>query len=392
MAFSLALIIIAGLIANKICEKIKLPGLIGMLIVGVLIGPYCFNLLSDELLLISDDFRKIALIIILLRAGIGLNKETLKKVGKSALFLSFIPCILEGVAIMLLSVVIFDISLVEGGMLGFIVAAVSPAVVVPAMLEFKKKGIGDKKGITTLILAGASVDDVFAITMFSGFLGIYSSKHITILLSISQIFISIILGILLGILVGLLLILLFKKLNIRNTKKVLLLIGITIFMTAFENFTKNFIPISSLLGIMTIGFVLLEKLPETAKGIASKLGKIWIFAEILLFVLVGAKVNITVAFDAGLKGLLLIIVGLTFRSLGVYISTINSDLNLKERLFCIISFIPKATVQAAIGAIPLIMGVLSGELILAIAVLAIIITAPIGAIGIKSGAKILLKE
>jgi len=392
MAFSLALIILAGLLANKICEKLKLPGLIGMLAVGILIGPYVFDLLSDNLLIISDDFRKIALIIILLRAGIGLNKNKLKQVGKSALFLSFIPSVLEGTAIMLISTIVFDLSIIEGGMLGFIIAAVSPAVVVPAMLDFQSQGIGDKKGITTLILAGASVDDVFAITIFSGFLGLYSAKKITLLLSISEILISIALGILLGIIVGIIVIKLFKKLHIRDTKKVLILIGVAIFMTSFEGFIKNVIPISSLLGIMTVGFLILEKLPNAAKRIASKLGKIWIIAEILLFVLVGAKVNIQVAFDAGLKGLLIILIGLIFRSIGVLISTLNSNLNKKEKAFCVIAFIPKATVQAAIGAIPLMMGVKSGELILAVAVLAIIITAPLGAIGIKYGAKKLLKE
>lgn len=392
MAFSLALIIVLGLLFNKIFEKIKLPGLIGMLLVGILIGPYCLNWLSIDLLRMSDDLRKIALIVILLRAGIGLNKETLKKVGKSAILMSIIPCILEGSAIMIMAIWLFDFSIIEAGMLGFIIAAVSPAVVVPAMLDFKERGIGDKKGITTLILAGSSVDDIFAITIFSGFMGLYSAKHVSLWLSIVNISVSIILGIILGMLVGLILFMLFKKFSIRNTKKVLLIIGIAIFMTTLENFASNIIPISSLLGVMTIGFILLEKLPNTAKGIADKLGKVWIFAEILLFVLVGAKVNILVAFDSGLTGLFIITVGLLFRSIGVLLSTWKSDFTFKERLFCVIAYIPKATVQAAIGAIPLIMGVPSGELILAIAVLAIIITAPIGAIGIKNGAKKLLTE
>ncbi|MBN2851352.1 MAG: cation:proton antiporter [Clostridia bacterium] len=392
MAFSLALIIVLGLMANKLFEKIRLPGLIGMILVGILVGPYCFNLLSDDILRISDDFRKIALIIILLRAGIGLNKETLKKVGKSAVLLSFLPCILEGLIIMFISTFLFDMSYIEGGMLGFIIAAVSPAVVVPAMLHFKEQGIGTKKGITTLILAGSSVDDVFAITMFSGFVGLYSATQLSIWFSISQIFISILLGVLSGIIIGFLLVWLFRQFHIRNTKKVLLLIGIAIFMTTFEQAMKDIISISSLLGVMTIGFLLLEKLPETAKGIGDKLGKVWIFAEILLFVLVGAKVNISVALDSGLKGLLLISAGLIFRSIGVLLSTWSGDLNKKEKLFCVISFIPKATVQAAIGAVPLILGVPSGELILAIAVLAVLVTAPLGAIGIKIGAKRLLKE
>ncbi|MCK5812407.1 MAG: cation:proton antiporter [Clostridiales bacterium] len=390
MAFSLSLIIVLGLLFNKIFKFIKLPGLIGMLLLGILIGPYGLNWLSDDLLRISDDFRKIALIVILLRAGIGLNKETLKKVGKSAILLSIIPCLLEGSAIILMAIWLFDFSFIEGGLLGFIIAAVSPAVVVPAMLDFKDRGIGDKKGITTLILAGSSVDDIFAITIFSGFMGLYSATKVSLWLSIVNIGISIVLGITLGLLVGLLLVFLFKKLSIRNTKKVLLLIGIAIFMTTLESFVSNIVPISALLGVMTIGFLLLEKLPNTAKGLSDKLGKVWIFAEILLFVLVGAKVNILVALDSGLLGLAIISVGLLFRSIGVLLSTWKSDFTVKERLFCVISFIPKATVQAAIGAIPLIMGVPSGELILAIAVLSIIITAPIGAIGIKNGAKRLL--
>jgi len=390
MDFSLALVILLGLLANKLFEKIKLPGLIGMLLVGILVGPYGFNILSNELLNLSSDFTKIALIVILFRAGIGLNKNKLKKVAKPAILLSFIPSLLEGISIAIVSIYLFDFTIIEGGMLGFIIAAVSSAVVIPAMLDYEKQGVGSKKGITTLILAGASMDNVFAITIFGSIVGLYGAKRISVIFAISQVFISVILGVLIGVIVGFLLIYLFKKWDIRDTKKTLILIGLAIFITSFETLLKGIVPLSSLLGIMTIGFIILEKLPKVAKGLSSKFNKVWIFAEILLFVLVGAKVNINEIFTSGLKGLLIIIVGLIFRSIGVLISTHNSGLNKKERMFCVISFIPKATVQAAIGAIPLIMGVPAGELILAVAVLAIIITAPIGAIGIKHGAKKLL--
>lgn len=392
MATSLAIIVVLGLIFNTIFTRLKLPGLLGMLILGILIGPYALNWLDPELLKVSADFRTIALIVILLRAGLGISRSDLNKVGSTAIKMSFIPGLIEGLTIALIATQILGFSFIEGGILGFIIAAVSPAVVVPQMLKFTEQGLGTNKGIPTLILASSSIDDVFAITIFTTFLGMYSGSQINIGVQILSIPISIILGILLGFIIGLVFVRLFSKYHIRDTKKVLLILGTAILLTTLESVLKNSIEIAGLLGVMAIGFILLEKKPDVAKRLAVKFGKIWVFAEILLFVLVGSQVNITVAFNAGLKGLAIIFIGLIARSIGVVLSTLGTNLNRKERLFCVISYIPKATVQAAIGAIPLSLGVASGDTILAIAVLSILVTAPLGAIGIKLSAKKLLVQ
>lgn len=383
MALSLGTIILLGLALNKIFDKMRLPGLLGMLLLGILIGPYGYNYISNDILRISSDLRRIALIIILLRAGFGIKRETLNRVGIPAIKMSFLPGLLEGLTIMFLASYVFQISKVEAGMLAFIVAAVSPAVIVPQMLDFIDRKLGHKKGIPTLVLAGASIDDVFAITLFTTFLGLYGGKNVNIAIKILEIPLSIIIGVLMGLIIGISMVYIFKKFHMRDTKKTLILIGIAIIFTSLEDFLKDIIPIASLLGVMTIGFVILEKYPKLANRLASKFNKIWVFAELLLFVLVGAQVNIYVAINSGILGLAIITVGLLARSIGVLISVARTNLNWKERLFCIIAYVPKATVQAAIGAVPLAAGVTSGELILAIAVLSIIITAPIGAIGIK---------
>ncbi|WP_326910240.1 cation:proton antiporter [Sedimentibacter sp. MB31-C6] len=391
MTTSLGIIVILGLLANRIFTKMRLPGLLGMLILGVIIGPYGLNWIDQELLKVSEDLRQIALIIILLRAGLGISKDDLNKVGRTAIKLSCIPGLIEGFTIAFLSMKLLGFTFIQGGILGFIIAAVSPAVVVPQMLELIDKKIGVNKSIPTLILAGASIDDVFAITVFTTFLGLYSGKHVNIGIQILNIPVSIILGVILGFLIGLIMIKSFKKYFIRDTKKVLLILGSAILLTAIEDLLKDKIEVASLLGVMTIGFIILEKTPKVAKRLSVKFNKIWIFAEILLFVLVGSQVNINVAFNAGSIGLIIIFVGLIGRSFGVILSTLGTDLNWKERLFCAISYLPKATVQAAIGAVPLSLGVKSGDIILAIAVLSILVTAPLGAIGIKASAKKLLK-
>ncbi|MCM8709550.1 cation:proton antiporter [Clostridium sp. SYSU_GA19001] len=390
MATSLALIIILGLIFNTLFAKIKMPGLLGMLILGVVIGPYGFNLIQPEIMNVSADFRKIALIIILLRAGFGISKEDLTRVGAPALRMSCIPGIFEGFFIAFAAVKFLGFSFIQGGILGFIIAAVSPAVVVPQMLNFMEKGIGTNKGVPTLILAGASIDDVFAITIFSTFLGLYSGSHVNIGIKLIGIPVSIILGIAAGIIIGFIFIKLFKKYHIRDTKKVLLILGASILLTTMENLIKSKIEIASLLGVMTIGFIILEKMPAVGKRLAIKFNKIWVFAEILLFVLVGAQMNVSVAINAGISGIIIILIGLIGRSLGVIISLIGTDLNFKERLFCTIAYIPKATVQAAMGAIPLSLGVVSGDVILAVAVMSILITAPLGAVAISLSAPRLL--
>jgi NhaP-type Na+/H+ or K+/H+ antiporter len=390
MALSLAITVLLGLLSNKIFEQIKMPGLLGMLILGVFIGPYKFNALHPDIIAISDDLRMIALIIILLRAGLGINKDDLKRIGTTSLKMSCIPGLIEGLFIAFASVRFLNFTFVQGGILGFIIAAVSPAVVVPSMLNLMENNIGTKKGIPTLILAGASIDDVFAITIFSAFLGLYSDAHINIGIQLLNIPISILLGIMAGVIMGLLLIRIFKKYHIRDTKKVLIILGFSILLNELEGVLKTNLQIASLLGVMTIGFVIIEKLPYVGERLSNKFNKIWVFAEILLFVLVGAQVDVNVALKAGGVGIIIILIGLIGRSIGVVISLLGTDYNLKERLFCIIAYIPKATVQAAMGAVPLSLGVESGDMILAIAVLSILITAPLGAIGIHYSAEKLL--
>lgn len=390
MATSLAIIVLFGLLSKKLFEKFKVPGLLGMIIVGVLIGPYGFNLLGEDILIASADLRRIALIVILLRAGLGIQREDLRKVGRPAINLSFIPGLLEGFTIAYISMKFFNFSFIQGGLLGFIIAAVSPAVIVPSMLDLMDKGIGKEKNIPTLILAGASIDDVFAITIFTAFLRMYSGGSVNVVAKIFSIPLSIILGVVIGGIIGIILTRIFTKYHIRDTEKTLYILGSAILLTTFETLIKSRIEIAGLLGVMAIGFVIFEKMPKVGWRIASKFNKVWVFAEILLFVLVGAQVNVVLALNAGLKGILLILLGLIARSIGVLLSLIGSELNMKEKLFCIFAYIPKATVQAAIGAIPLSMGVESGDLILSLAVLSIIITAPLGAIAIKvSGTRLL---
>lgn len=390
MATSLAIIILLGILANTLFTKLKMPGLLGMLILGVILGPYGFDLLQPDILNASADFRKIALIIILLRAGFGVSVEDLKKVGKTAIKMSCIPGLVEGFFIAFASTKFLGFSFIQGGLLGFIIAAVSPAVVVPQMLNFIDNKIGTKKGIPTLILAGASIDDVFAITIFTTFLGLYSGSHVNIGVKLLGIPVSIVLGIAAGAIIGFIMVWAFRKYHIRDTKKLLLIVGAAIMLTALENLLKNKVEIAGLLGVMTIGFIILEKMPKVGKRLSTKLNKVWVFAEILLFVLVGAQVNINVAVNAGAMGIVVIFIGLIGRSIGVIISMLGTDFNWKERIFCVISYIPKATVQAAMGAIPLSMGVQSGDVILAIAVLSIIITAPLGAIAISTSSRSLL--
>ncbi|KOR24417.1 cation:proton antiporter [Clostridium sp. L74] len=390
MASSLAIIILLGLIANKIFEKLKLPGLLGMLILGILIGPHGLNWLSKDILNTSADLRKIALIVILLRAGLGLNKDELKLVGKTALKLSCVPGIIEGFFIALASTKLLGFSFIQGGLLGFIIAAVSPAVVVPQMLNLIDKGLGKSKGIPTLILAGASIDDVFAITIFSTFLGLYSGKNINISMQVLKIPVSIMLGTLIGILSAIIIIKIFRKYNIDNTKEILIILSISIMLTLIETLLKSKLEIASLLGVMALGFMVSDRIPNVGDKLSKGLNEIWVFAQILLFVLVGAEVNMVVAFKSGFLGIIIIALGLIGRSIGVLISLKGSNLNKKEKLFCVISYTPKATVQAAMGAVPLANSVASGDIILAISVLSILITAPLGAIAINlSGPKLL---
>lgn len=393
MAFSIALIVLFGLLSDYLFTRMKLPGLLGMLLVGILCGPYVFNVIQPELLKVSADLRMVALIVILLRAGLELRRDILNRVGKTVAVMSCVPAIFEGSVVFLLAPYILGISYLEAAILGAILAAVSPAVVVPLMLKFIHQKKGTKKGIPTLLLGASSVDDVFVIVVFAILLGMYTGSQSTIWIKLLEIPESIVLGIALGALSGYIIYRLFERFQLRATKMTIVVVAVSVLLIWVEEELKTKIAISALLGIMTIGFILIEKSEIRAHKISHKLTKIWIFAEILLFVLVGAQVNITVAFKAGLAGAALIVVALIARSIGAYLSVMGTDLTFKERLFCVISYIPKATVQAAIGAVPLEAGVKSGDMILAIAVLSILLTAPIGAIGItKTGDRWLERE
>jgi len=387
LALSLALIILFALLFGRFFKKLKLPALLGMLLIGIMLGPYGFDLISQDILNISSDLRMIALIVILIRAGLGIKKETLKKVGIPAVKLSFIPGLMEGTAVIFAAMYLLKFEFVEAGILAFIIAAVSPAVVVPQMLTFIEQQKGAKKGIPTLVLTGASVDDVVAITIFSAFLSIYGGQQVNILRQILNVPLAIFLGIVLGTLISLFLIYIFKKYHIRDTKKALLLLSFGILMNSVEHLLEGIVPIATLLGIMVIGFVIQERYSILGDRLSTKFNKIWIFAELMLFVLIGAEVNINLAFESGLIGLVIIFLGLTARSIGVLLSLVGTHLNIKEKAFCVLAYTPKATVQAAIGAIPLAAGVASGELILALAVLSIVVTAPLGAVAIKAAGK-----
>jgi len=382
MAFSIALIILLGLGGDYLFRRLKLPGLVGMLLVGVLVGPYVLNLISPATMAVSGDFRKIALIVILLRAGFELRRDTLNRVGRAALLMSAVPAIFEILAVMWVAPGLLGISLLDAALLGSVLGAVSPAVVVPLMIDFMDRGRGTGKGIPTLVLGASSVDDVFVIVLFTIFLGMYGVGEVHIWNKLAQIPVSIVLGIAVGLVPGFVLLKLFQKYDWRPPKRTIVVLGVAIFLTWLESVTERWVPIASLLGVMAIGFVILEKSEPIAHLISQKLKKLWVFAELLLFVLVGAQVNIHVAWDAGLAGTAVILAGLFFRSVGTYLALLGTPLTVKEKLFCVVAYIPKATVQAAIGAVPLAAGIPSGEIILAVAVLSILLTAPLGAVGI----------
>lgn len=403
MLFSFAFFILIAIGLSKLFEKLRLPGLLGMILTGIILGEYSKNyivnilkldflepfFISDKILSISSDLRLCALIVILIRAGLGIDRESLKKIGNVALKMACIPCLFEGFIIMIVTHLLLGFPLPICGTLGFIIAAVSPAVVVPEMLSLKEKNLGKEREIPTLILAGASIDDIFAITLFSSFLSLSLGKNVNIYKEFLKIPLSIIIGIVLGGVIGIILVKFFKKYHIRDTRKAIIFLMVGITFHQLE--TLNIFPIASLLGIMTMGFIILEKYPILAKRLSTKFNKIWVFSEIILFVLIGAAVNIEVIFSSSSVGVIIVLIGLIGRMLGVGVSLFGSNLNKKERLFCGLSYIPKATVQAAISGIPLAMGVPYGEILLAIGVLSIIISVPIGVIGIRMGQTRLLK-
>jgi len=392
VAVSLAAIVILGLLADYLFRKMRLPGLVGMLGVGILLGPHVLDVIRPELLDVSADLRMTALIVILLRAGLEMRRDTLNRVGRTALVMSFVPAVFEGAAVTALAPALLGITYFEAAILGSILAAVSPAVVVPLMLNFIDRKRGTDKGIPTLILGASSLDDVFVIVVFSILLGMHGGAGGNVFLRLFEIPESMLLGIASGALFGYVLYRMFERYRLRATKMTLNLVAVSILLTWLEEKLKARVAMSALLGVMTMGFVLLEKAEVRAHKISHKLAKAWIFAEVLLFVLVGAQVNVAVAWDAGLAGAALIFLALIARSIGTYISVMGTDLALKERLFCVISYIPKATVQAAIGAVPLEAGVQTGDVILAVAVLSIVLTAPLGAVGIMASGNRWLKK
>ena len=391
MLYSIALIFIVGMFSGWLCKKVHLPSLLGMLLTGILLGPYVFNLLDPSILNISSELRRIALIIILTRAGLSLDMKDLIKVGRPAILMCFVPACLEIAGMILLAPYILGISILDAAILGAIIAAVSPAVIVPKMIKLMDEGYGCKKGIPQMILAGASVDDVFVIVMFSAFTGLAQGDSISPI-SFIKIPVSIIIGIVVGAVAGYCLNLYFKKFHIRDTVKVLVILSVAFIMVTIEDNFSSIVPFAALIAVMFTGIILQRMRPVVANRLSLKFNKLWVAAETVLFVLVGATVNISYAKDAGIKAVILILGVLLFRMLGVFLCMIKTRLSNKEKLFCMIAYTPKATVQAAIGGVPLALGLSCGNIVLTVAVMAIIITAPLGAFAIEGSYKKLLEN
>lgn len=378
MLFSIALMLLVGMLAGWGCKKLHLPGLLGMIFTGIVLGPFALNLIDGTILSISSELRRIALIIILTRAGLSLDINDLKKVGRPAILMCFVPACFEMTGMIILAPLLLHISYIEAAVMGAVIAAVSPAVIVPKMLKLMDEGYGVNKSVPQMILAGASVDDVFVIVMFSVFTGLAQGNGVSAV-SFIRIPVSIILGILIGMAAGTILAIYFKKIHIRDTVKVIIFLCISFLLVTAEDRFSDIIPFASLIAVMCIGIALQRNRKEAAVRLSVKFNKLWVCAEVILFVLVGATVNISYAISAGISAVILIFGVLLFRMAGVFVCMIKTKLNMRERLFCVISYMPKATVQAAIGGVPLSMGLACGNIVLMVAVLAIIITAPLGA-------------
>lgn len=391
MLTSIALILLSGLFLSFIFTKMKLPGLLGMILVGIALGPHALNLIDTSILNISADLRQIALVIILTRAGLSLNLTDLKKIGRPAVLMCFVPALVEMVGTIIFAPMLLGITHLEAAIMGSVIAAVSPAVVVPRMIKLIDEGYGKDKSIPQLILAGASVDDVFVIVVFTVLTAFASTGEITGT-SFLQIPLSIILGFLLGVIVGLCLVSFFRKVHIRDSVKVMIILSISFLLLELENRLEEIIPVSGLLAIMSMGITLNQKYDVLSKRISIKYNKLWLCAEVFLFVLVGIAVDIKYAFAAGAASVVVVMLALVFRMTGVFLSLVKTDLNKKERLFCMLSYTPKATVQAAIGTIPLAMGLDCGSIVLTVAVISILVTAPFGAICIDKLYKSMLKK
>lgn len=391
MLFSLTLIFLSGIVLGSIFNRLKLPQLLGMLLTGIILGPYLLNLLDPKILSISTDLRQIALIIILTRAGLNLDINDLKKVGRPAVLMCFVPATFEILGMIIFAPKFLGLDLLDSAILGTVIAAVSPAVVVPKMLKLMEDGYGTEEGIPQLIMAGASVDDVFVIVLFTSFIGLASNGTFSAL-NLIKIPTSIFFGISVGFLCAILLIYFFKKVHIRDSMKVIIILNISFLLVTFEHSLTGIIGFSGLLAIMSMGTGIQEKNSILAKRLSSKYSKLWIAAEVMLFVLVGATVNIKYALGASIPAILLIMTVIVFRMVGVFLCLLGTSLSYKERLFCMIAYCPKATVQAAIGSIPLSMGLSAGNIILTVAVLSILITAPLGAFAIDFSYKKLLNR
>lgn len=391
MLLSIALILLVGMSMGWICRKIKLPGLLGMLITGIVLGPYVLNMLDIKLLGISADLRKIALIIILTRAGLGLDLTSLKKIGRPAVLMCFVPATFELAGMLLLAPRLMGMSLLEAAVMGAVLAAVSPAVVVPRMVKLMEEGYGVKEGIPQLILAGASVDDVYVIVLFSTFSGMMQGEGASVIRFVN-IPVSIILGMIIGLTIGILLAFYFQKVHIRDTAKVLIILGISFLLAAAEDSLTTPVTFSALIAIMFIGVGLQRKREAVAKRLAVKYGKLWVAAEVFLFVLVGATVNIGYLGRDGVRALLMIAGALLFRMAGVWVCLLGTGLKTGEKAFTMLAYTPKATVQAAIGGIPLALGFACGDTVLTVAVLAIVLTAPLGAFAIDLSYRKLLTK
>ena len=391
MLLSLSLIIMLGFALKGIFQKLQLTGLLGMLLSGIVLGPYVLDLISPNLLTISTDLREIALIVILVRAGLSLDLKDLKKVGRPALLMCFVPATFEIIGVVLLAPLLLGISYLEAAILGTILGAVSPAVVVPKMIHLIESGYGRKHSIPQLVMAGASADDIYNIVLFTSFMGIYAGQGFSPA-AMLEIPVSILTGVVVGIVAGLVLVRIFRLLHIRDTIKVLVILGVSFLMVGLQDPVSQWVPFSGLLAVMTLGGMILKSYELLARRISGKFSKIWIAAELVLFVLVGAEVDVRYAAGAGLAVVALILGGLFFRAIGTWISVSGAGLSGKEKLFSVIAYLPKATVQAAIGALPLAAGVAAGNMILTAAVVAILIAAPLGAIGIEKTYQRLLER
>lgn len=391
MLLSIALILLVGMSMGWLCRKMKLPGLLGMLSTGIVLGPYVLDLLDPSILGISAELRKIALIIILTRAGLGLDLSGLKKIGRPAVLMCFVPASFELFGMLLLVPKLMGLSILEAAVMGAVLAAVSPAVVVPRMVKLMDEGYGVKEGIPQLILAGASVDDVYVIVLFSTFTGMMQGTGASAIRFIN-IPVSILLGIAIGLGIGVLLAYFFQKIHMRDTSKALIILSISFLLVVLEDYLATPITFSALIAVMFIGIGLQRKREVVAKRLSAKYGKLWVAAEVFLFVLVGATVNIGYIGKVGIKALIVIAGALVFRMFGVLVCLLGTEIKGKERMFTMLAYTPKATVQAAIGGIPLALGFACGESVLAVSVLAIVLTAPLGAFAIDLTYKKFLKK